>query len=231
MDKVSTGARLRQIMQERGLKQVDIVHMCAPYARQFGISMGKSAISQYVSGKVLPAQRQLSVLGQALNVSEAWLMGYDVPRERSSPHSEDDSLNLPDVFPIRKKSFPLLGEIACGEPTYEEEEHETMVESTEGIDADFCLRARGDSMTGAQIDDGDVVFIKQMPMVDNGDIAAVVIGNETTLKRVDYDPDRAELILWPENTAYRPQIYRGEELNTVRILGRAVVIQKRIRRK
>ena len=87
MDKVSTGARLRQIMQERGLKQVDIVHLCAPYARQFGISMGKSAISQYVSGKVLPAQRQLSVLGQALNVSEAWLMGYDVPRERSSPHN------------------------------------------------------------------------------------------------------------------------------------------------
>ena len=231
MDKLNTGARLRQLMQERGLKQVDIVRICAPYAKRFGISMGKSAISQYVSGKVLPAQRQLSVLGQALNVSEAWLMGYDVPRERSSSYSGNDLLNFPDVFPIRKKSFPLLGEIACGEPTYEEEEHETMVESTEGIDADFCLRARGDSMTGAQIDDGDIVFIKQMPMVDNGDIAAVVIENETTLKRVDYDPDRAELILWPENPAYRPQIYRREQLDTVRVLGRAVVIQKRIGRK
>lgn len=153
-------------------------------------------------------------------------MQVDLSMESNKPAE-----SIPGLFPIHRKSFPLLGEIACGEPTYEEEEHETMVESTEGIDADFCLRARGDSMTGAQIDDGDVVFIKQMPMVDNGDIAAVVIENETTLKRVDYDPDRAELILWPENPAYRPQIYRGEELNTVRILGRAVVIQKRIRRK
>lgn len=194
------------------------------------VGVSKTTIQRWESGEIRNMRRdKIARLAEVLGTTPGELIGWEP--EKAAPTPESETLNLPDVFPIRKKSFPLLGEIACGEPTYEEEEHETMVESTEGIDADFCLRARGDSMTGAQIDDGDVVFIKQMPMVDNGDIAAVVIGNETTLKRVDYDPDRAELILWPENTAYRPQIYRGEELNTVRILGRAVVIQKRIRRK
>lgn len=138
---------------------------------------------------------------------------------------------VPGLMSIHRKSFPLLGEIACGEPSYAEEEHETMVESTENIDADFCLRAKGDSMSGAQIDDGDFVFIKQMPMVDNGDIAAVLIDNETTLKRVDYDPGTFTLVLWPENPAFRPQIYQGEELNRIRILGRAVMIQKIIKKR
>lgn len=152
-------------------------------------------------------------------------MEIDLSFESNKPE-----MIIPDLMPIRRKSFPLLGEVACGEPTYAEEQHETMVESTETIDADFCLRAKGDSMTGAQINDGDIVFIKQMPMVDNGDIAAVLIDNETTLKRVDYDPENARLVLWPENPAYRPQIYQGDELNRIRILGRAVMIQKIIRR-
>ena len=157
-------------------------------------------------------------------------MGFDVPRERES-HASGNIADIPGVYPIRRKSFPLLGEIACGEPTWTDEEHETMIESTETIDADFCLRASGDSMTGSQIDDGDIVFIKQMPMVDNGDVAAVLIENETTLKRVDYNAESGQLILWPDNPAYRPLIYQGEELNRIRILGRAVMIQKIIRRK
>lgn len=229
MERTTTSARLRTILSERGLKQTDLVRMCAPYAAEFGIVMGKSAISQYVSGKSAPAQRQLSVLGQALGVSEAWLMGFDVPRDREA-HASDFS-DIPGIQPIRRKSFPLLGEIACGEPTWQDEEHETMIESTEAIDADFCLRASGDSMTGSQINDGDIVFIKQTPMVDNGDIAAVLVDNETTLKRVDYDTDSGRLILWPDNPAYRPLIYQGELLNQIRILGRAVMIQKILRRK
>lgn len=82
MDKTTTSARLRQLLLETGWKQADVVRMCAPLATKFNVKMGKSAISQYVSGKSLPAQRQLSVLGIIFNVSEAWLMGYDVPKER-----------------------------------------------------------------------------------------------------------------------------------------------------
>lgn len=90
MERTTTSARLRTILAERGLKQTDLVRMCAPYASEFGIVMGKSAISQYVSGKSVPAQRQLSVLGQALGVSEAWLMGFDVPRDREAPAGRTD---------------------------------------------------------------------------------------------------------------------------------------------
>lgn len=96
MDRIHTSIRLRQIMEERGIKQADLVRMCAPFAREAGISMGKSAISQYVTGKSLPAQRQLTILGQALNVSEAWLMGFDVPRDRAPAKAESD----PDPFPL-----------------------------------------------------------------------------------------------------------------------------------
>jgi len=158
------------------------------------------------------------------------LSDEDMELDLSFEGNEPDKV-VPGIMPIRRKAFPLLGEVACGEPTYAEEQHETMVESTETIDADFCLRAKGDSMAGSQIDDGDIVFIKQMPMVDNGDIAAVLIDNETTLKRVDYNPDAALLILLPDNPAYRPLVYKGEELNQIRILGRAVMIQKIIKKR
>ena len=88
--------------------------------------------------------------------------------------------------------------------------------------ADFCLKAKGDSMINARIFDGDIVFIKQMPMVENGEIAAVIIDNEATLKRVYYYPEKHKLILNPENPAYEPLVYINEELDTIRILGKAV---------
>lgn len=232
-NRITTAARLRQIMGERGLKQADLVRMCAPFAREFGISMGKSSISQYLSGRSLPAQRQLTALGLALNVSEGWLMGFDVPRQRDAKPSVFPDLDaVPGIMPIRKKAFPLLGEVSCGEPTYAEQHHEAWIDATEDIDADFCIRAAGDSMTGAHIEDGDIVFIKQMQIVENGMIAAVLIGDETTLKYCDYHPDSNTLILTPANPAYRTQIYTGDQLNQIRILGLAVSLQKSlIRRK
>ena len=202
--------------------------MCAPFAREYGIAMGKSAISQYVSGKSLPAQRQLSALGEALNVSEAWLMGYNVPRERNGSPSGQvlDSDSVPGLYPVRIKRFPVLGKIACGEPTFADEEHGAYIMGSSDIQADYCLVAQGDSMIGASIADGDIVFIHQTEEVPNGKIAAVLIGDETTLKYVDYREEPATLILTPANPAYRTQIYTGEELNSIRILGQAVILQK-----
>ena len=77
-------------------------------------------------------------------------------------------------------------------------------------------------MINARIFDGDIVFIKQMPMVENGEVAAVIIDNEATLKRVYYYPEKHKLILNPENPAYEPLVYINEELDTIRILGKAV---------
>ncbi len=82
MDRISTAERLKQIMQERNLKQVDILNLSLPICAKYDIKMNKSDISQYVSGKVEPSQEKLVVLGMALNVTESWLMGFDVPSER-----------------------------------------------------------------------------------------------------------------------------------------------------
>ena len=82
--KTTTSERLKQIMNDRGLKQIDIVRKCEPYCEKVGTKIGRSALSQYVKGKYLPDQKKLTLLGLALNVNEAWLMGYDVPMERAS---------------------------------------------------------------------------------------------------------------------------------------------------
>lgn len=78
----NTSVRLKQLMAERHLKQIDIVNLCKPYCQQYNVKLNKSDLSQFVSGKVEPGQWKLTVLGLALDVSEAWLMGLDVPRER-----------------------------------------------------------------------------------------------------------------------------------------------------
>ena len=99
----------------------------------------------------------------------------------------------------------------------------------ENIDADFCLRAVGDSMIGARIYDSDIVFIRKQTMVENGEIAAVVIDGEATLKRVYYFPEKAKLILSPENPKYEPLVFLGAELDEIQILGRAVAFQSVVR--
>lgn len=111
-----TSARLNKIMIDRKLKQVDILEKARPFCEQYGIKLGRNDLSQYVSGKVEPGQEKLTVLGMALNVSEAWLMGYDVPMDRKMPtpvsesgHSDDELISLwksltPDEI-LRVKDF------------------------------------------------------------------------------------------------------------------------------
>ncbi len=85
MKEFTTAQRLEQIMRSRNMRQVDILNAAEPYCKKYGIKLGKNDMSQYVSGKVEPGQDKLTILGLALNVSEAWLMGYDVPAEREIP--------------------------------------------------------------------------------------------------------------------------------------------------
>ena len=134
-----------------------------------------------------------------------------------------------NIFPIETKKFPLLGEIACGEPIYADEDKESYIEAGADIKADFCLKAKGDSMINARILDGDIVFIRKQPMVDNGEIAAVIIDDEATLKRVYYYPEKNKLVLNPGNPKYEPLVYVNEELNEIRILGKAVAFQSTVR--
>lgn len=140
-----------------------------------------------------------------------------------------DALGRYGIFPITYKKFRVLGEIACGKPIYADEDRETVILANSNIDADFCLYAKGDSMIGARIMDGDIVFIKNQPTVDNGEIAAVIVDDEATLKRVYYYPDKNKIVLNAENPKYEPLVYIGEELNTIRILGKAVAFQSAVR--
>ncbi len=232
MKKITTSDRLKQILAERNMKQVDIIEAAKPFSKQFNVKLNKNDLSQYIHGKSIPGQRKLSILGMALNVNEAWLMGYDVPMERKSSEAEKQAENLfekcPNIMPIPEmRKVPLVGAAACGKPIYREED-EWISLPTE-IKADFCLRCEGDSMINAGINDGDIVFIRACPTVENGQIAAVSIDNEVTLKRVYYYPEKNKLILNPENPAYEPFVYVNEELNDIRILGRAVILLSEIR--
>jgi len=141
----------------------------------------------------------------------------------------ENSTRFTNIFPIETKKFPLLGEIACGEPIFAAEEFEAYVEAGADIVADFCLRCKGDSMVNARILDGDIVFIRKQSTVNNGEIAVVVIEDEATLKRVFYYPDKSKLVLQSENPTYEPFIYVGEEIDHILILGKAVAFQSDVK--
>lgn len=141
------------------------------------------------------------------------------------PPEDIQSISLSEydnIRPIQLKRFPMLGEIACGEPIFADEDREHYIMADMDIKADFCLTAKGDSMINARIYDGDVVFIRQTDMVENGEIAAVIIDDEATLKRVYYDRESNFLQLVAENPKYKPLVYRDEQLDEVHILGKAV---------
>lgn len=209
MKKTSTSDRLKEIIKERGIKQVELFEALQPLCEKYNVKMTKGLLNQYILGRCSPKQDRLTILALALNVSEVWLMGYDVPPDRST-------------HPVRRTRLPVLGEIACGKPIFTNEEHEIYIDASSDIKADFCLIAKGDSMIGARIHNGDVVFIRSQPTVDNGEIAAVIIGEEATLKRWYYYPEKNKLVLSAENPAYEPLAYVGEELTEIRCLGKAV---------
>ena len=81
--KTTTASRLKNLLAARNLKQVDVLEKALPYCKKYGVKLTKSDLSQYVSGKVIPKQDKLTILGLALDVSEAWLMGYDVSPARN----------------------------------------------------------------------------------------------------------------------------------------------------
>ncbi len=162
----------------------------------------------------------LQMLASHYNVNPAWLMGADVPMDRVST-SDVDLSKVDNIVPFpNMKQVPLLGTIACGEPITAEENIETYLNMPDNIKGTFALRCKGDSMINARIFDGDIVFIREQPDVENGEIAAVLIDNEATLKRVYKYDNRIELRA--ENPTFKPVSYVGEALADIRILGKAV---------
>lgn len=183
------------------------------------IGVSRQTVQRYESGMIanIPDDR-VEALSRALGTTPWALHGW-----------EDRTGAAYGALPVGRRRIPLLGEVACGKPIFAAEEHDVTVCAAEDLEADFCLRAKGDSMTGARIYDGDLVFIRAQDVVENGQIAVVVVEDEATLKRVYYYPAQKKLVLSPENPAYAPLVYVGSELESIHILGRAVAFQSMIR--
>ena len=187
------------------------------------IGVQKSAIAKYENGRVKNLKRGvIAKLADALQCSPTYLMGLE---------EESNDIKLSNIMPITTHKLPMLGEIACGEPRFTNENRESYVDAETNIKADFCLKAKGDSMINARIHDGDIVFIHRQDIVENGEIAAVVVNHdsEATLKRFFYYRERATLILKPENPDYEDLIFQNEELNEVHVLGRAIAFQSYVK--
>lgn len=181
-------------------------------ARKAGYT-SRSSINKIETGLVDLPQSKIIAIAGALNTTPTYLLyGNDASSLKS----------IPGIYPVEVQKIPLLGNIAFGEPIYAEEKHESYIMAGADIKADFCLICQGDSMTGAGIRSGDVVFVKKQSIVNNGEIAVVLVGEEATLKRVYYYPEKSKLILNPENPRYEPLVYMKEELDDIRILGKAV---------
>lgn len=203
---LSIGKRIKEIRISKNITQDELA---------LKIGTTKQTIYKYENEIVtnIPSQK-IELISNALNTTPDYLMGW-------SDKSTDDLYSIPGINPIPKTyKRPRLGTIACGEPILAEENIETYDDIPDNIKCDFTLVCKGDSMINARINDGDIVYIKQQSQVDNGEIAAVLIDNEATLKRVYIYEDK--VVLQPENTKYPPFVYTKEDMNNIRILGKAV---------
>ena len=179
------------------------------------VGLSDATVQRYEAGKIKGVDiNLLQRIADALHVTTAYLMGWEEP--------ELDLSSIPDVIlPVRMKKIPILGEIACGEPIFAEENYEGFFLLDKNLpEADFILTAKGDSMIEANIHSGDLVFLRVTQDVENGTIAAVLIEDDATLKRVNKSD--GTLILQPCNNKYPPIIITEEDHKNVRILGEMV---------
>lgn len=189
----------------------------------------KGTINKLLNGETRnPTIGTLTALAEALECPLSLLSDESgarppLPGEIPGVHKLGDALtglrNADRLLPIVQKKVPLLGEIAAGQPIYAEASADTL-EFTGSQSCDFALRVKGDSMVGARIYDGDLVLIHCQEDVEDGQIAAVIVEDEATLKRVYHVKNGLQLL--SENPKYPPMMFTLDEYGSIRILGRAV---------
>ena len=202
---------LKNRRTELGLTQLDVAN---------AVGVSEATVSRWESGDIANMKRsRIASLASVLKISPSIIMGWN----------EEHEIPLPsNIIPMpAMRKVPLVGSIACGTPILAEENLDGDVEAPDHVRADFALRCKGDSMINARIFDGDIVYIRQQESVEHGEIAAVLVGDEATLKRVYMYDDC--ISLEAENPQYKPMVYRGEEMNNIRILGKAVAFTSMIR--
>lgn len=198
---------LRDRRKELGLTMKEVAAMV-------GVSEG--TVSRWESGKIAEMRRgKVAAYAKALDMNPAIIMGWQEISEYSN------------LRPVTTRRFPVLGAVSCGEPVLMSEERDVQIDASDDIRADFVLIARGDSMTGARIHDGDVVFIRKQDEVENGQIAVVAVDDEATLKRF-YRYDNL-IVLRAENPAYPDIEIRPDDGKQVHVLGLAIKFQGDVR--
>ena len=209
------GKKIRLQREFLGLTQEEL-------AKKLGYK-SKTTIAKIENGTNDIVQSKVIEFAKALNTTPAYLMGWE---------DDNNTLHL-NVVPLTKtktKKVPLVGTIACGVPILAVQNIEEYIDMDSEVHADFALRCKGDSMINARIFDGDIVYIKEQPNIENGEIAAVVINNietEATLKRVYIDAEKIRLCA--ENPLVKDMVFFHEDMNNVRILGKAVAFLSAVR--
>lgn len=178
------------------------------------LHLSPSAISKYTNAEINPKQITIEKMAERYGVNPIWLMGANVDKYIEK---EDEG-----------KRIPVLGTIAAGAPILAQEHIEGYEYISSTYHADFCLRVKGDSMIGARMMDGDLVYIRKQADVENGEIAAVLIDKEeATLKRVF--KVNGSIILHSENQNYQDRVFSKKDMKEVSIIGKAVAFKSEVR--
>lgn len=200
------GSRIKEAREKIGMSQTDM-------ADRIGVS--KQTLYKYENDIItnIPSDK-IEEISALTGVSPAYIMGWETNQLPS------------EVIKLQTKNLPILGSVACGKPIFDPSDG-VQIKVPSSFHADFGLYARGDSMIGADIHDGDLVFFVQQPSVENGQIAAVFIDDEVTLKRVYYQQGE-RLVLQAENSSVPPIVIEGPDLDMVHIIGRAIAKQSAV---
>lgn len=205
-------SNIEKYISASGLTQKEI-------AERLGVS--KSSITNWIKGKNSPDVDLIEPLCSILGITFSQLYGMEEKEARPMP---------PNIMPLPHfVKRPRLGTIACGRPIFCVEEADEYDDVPDDIECDFTLLCRGDSMINARIFDGDIVYIHAQPIVENGEIAAVRIGDEATLKKVYYTPGCSRITLRAANPLYADMEYEGPTLDEIEIMGKAIAFTSKIR--
>lgn len=214
--------RINQIMKEKKLRQIDILNLAKPFQQKYNIKFSKSHLSQYVNGKSNPDNKKIFLLSKVFGVTEAWLLGYNVPRYE---RIENTGPQTPQGLKI-----PVLGTVAAGIPISAVEEildYEEVPQSWKNQGEFFGLRIKGDSMK-PDINHGDTVIVRKQSTANNGDVVITLVnGDDVTCKK--FEKLDNGIILISNNSEYSPMYFSNEEVVTkpVVILGRVVELRRK----
>lgn len=214
--------RINQIMKEKKLRQIDILNLAKPFQQKYNIKFSKSHLSQYVNGKSNPDNEKIFLLSKVFGVTEAWLLGYNVPRYE---RIENTGPQTPQGLKI-----PVLGTVAAGIPISSVEEildYEEVPQSWKNQGEFFGLRIKGDSMK-PDINHGDTVIVRKQSTANNGDVVITLVnGDDVTCKK--FEKLDNGIILISNNSEYSPMYFSNEEVVTkpVVIIGRVVELRRK----